>query len=276
VRRRVVTAFDPEGVGPDRPPLDLAEFSRFKHGASGPAWRLGRQLVRRLGLECADVVEAERLVVTASCYKVVPLASVALGRVVAHRLNRHRVDAGRAPVIWTQFYREQLIEGDYSTMSLEQRQEFIAGDVIRVDPAVLAGAAVLVVDDLRVTGFHEGRLASVLDEAGVPEATFAYLVAVDGRADPTVEKDMNQAAIDGVDALRALVRDGGFVLNSRVCKLILGAPIDEVDRLVAALPVWLLTELVSGLECNGYAVMARYRPAYELMVGALDHRAVKA
>ena len=92
MRRRVVTAFDLESSGPDRPALDVAEFSRFKHGASAPAWRFGRQLMRRLVAECADLVHAERLVVTASCYKVVPLASVALGRVVAHRLNRERRD----------------------------------------------------------------------------------------------------------------------------------------------------------------------------------------
>jgi hypothetical protein len=272
VRRCVVTAFDLEGSGPGRPPLDLTEFSRFKHGASAPAWRFGRHLARHLLAECPDLVHAERLVVTASCYKVVPLASVALGRVVAHRLNRHRTDAGLAPVTWTQFYRDQLIEGDYSTMSLAQRQEFIAGDVIRVDAAVLSGAAVLVMDDLRVTGFHEGRLASVLATAGVPAATFAYLAAIDGRGDPTVEQRMNRAAVDGVDALLALARSGGFILNSRVCKLILGSPPAEVARLVESLPVWLLAEFVAGLECNGYAVMARYRPAYELTVAALNRR----
>jgi hypothetical protein len=273
-----VTAFDLEGSRParpplDLPPLDLAEFSRFKHGAAAPTWRLGGHLVRRLVTDCTDLVDAERLVVTASCYKVVPLASVALARVVAHRLNRHRAEAGRPPVTWTQFYRDQLIEGDYSTMTLAQRQQFIEGDVIRIDPTVLADSAVLVVDDLRVTGFHEGRLASVLEAAGVPAATFAYLVAIDGRGDPTIERELNQAAVDGVDALLALVRSGGFILNSRVCKLILGQPVEEIERLVAALPVWLLTELVAGLECNGYAVMDRYRAAYGVMAAALERRA---
>jgi hypothetical protein len=280
VLRKVVAAFDIDS-GPDRPaldlavPLDLAEFSRFKHGASAPTWRFGRRLVRTLVTECAELVHAERLVVTASCYKVVPLASVALGRVVAHRLNRERADAGRAPLVWTQFYRDQLIEGDYSTMSLAQRQDFIANDVIRIDEAVLTGAAVLVVDDLRVTGFHEDRLASVLEAAGVPAATFAYLVTIDGRADPTVEQRMNTTTVDGVDALLTLAGGAGFVLNSRVCKLILGAPPADVERLVAGLPVGLLAELVAGLECNGYAVMSRYRAAYETMVGALHHRTTK-
>ena len=120
----------------------------------------------------------------------------------------------------------------------------------------------IVIDDLRVTGFHEGRLATVIEAAGVPEATFAYLVSIDGRADPTIERALNQAVVDGVDALLALVRSGGFILNSRVCKLILGAPSEEIERVVDAVPVWLLTELVAGLECNGYAVMDTYRPAY--------------
>lgn len=274
--RQTVTAFDLQGIRPDRPALDLAEFSRFKHGASAPAWRFGRELARRIVTDRAELVHAGRLVVTASCYKVVPLASVALGRVVAHRLARVRAEAGRAPLVWTQFYRDQLIEGDYSTMSLAQRQQFIATDVIRVDEAVLAGAAVLVVDDLRVTGFHEDRLASVLAAAGVPAATFAYLATIDGRADPTVEQRMNTAAIDGVDALLALVRADGFILNSRVCKLILGAPLQEVERLVAGLSVGLLADLVAGLECNGYAVMNRYRKAYELMLRHLTTKKTTA
>jgi hypothetical protein len=280
VLRRVVTAFDLEG-GPDRPapdlaqPLDLAEFSRFKHGASAPAWRFGRQLARTLLAGSAELVHADRLVVTASCYKVVPLASVALARVVAHRLNRERAESGRAPLVWTQFYRDQLIEGDYSMMSLAQRQDFIATDVIRIDEAVLAGAAVLVIDDLRVTGFHEDRLASVLTTAGVPVATFAYLVTIDGRDDPTVEQRMNTTTVDGVDALLPLAGGAGFILNSRVCKLILGAPPTDVERLVAALPTGLLAELVAALEGNGYAVMSRYRAAYDLMVATLSRRPAK-
>ena len=190
------------------------------------------------------------------------MASVALARVVAHRLNRRRAEAGLAPVTWTQFYREQLIEGDYSTMTLAEREAFIARDVIRVDAAVVADAAVLVVDDLRVTGFHEGRIATVLAEAGVPAATVAYLAVIDGTGDPTVERRMNTATIGDLDAVAELAAGPGFILNSRVCKLILGAPTDELGRL----PAGLRRELVTALECNGYAVMGRYRAAYEALV----------
>ena len=276
MRRDVVAAFDADGSRPDLPQLDPADFSRFKHGAADATWRLGRHLADHLTGHTTDhttglpdgVVRAERLVVTASCYKFVPLASVALAGVVAHRLNRRRADAGLAPVVRTQFYRERLIEGDYSTMSLAQRQEFIARDVIRVDAAVLADAGVLVVDDVRVTGFHEGRLATVLADAGVPAATFAYCAVIDGTGDPTVERRMNTTTIGSLDALARLVADGGFILNSRACKLILGAPPDEFERFVHTAPRSLREALVTALECNGYAVMNRYRTAYETLVAA--------
>lgn len=260
VRRDIVAVFDGDGSRPDLPALDPGDFSAFKHGASAATWRLGSHLAAHLP---AHVAGAESLVLTASCYKFVPLASVALARVVAHRLNRARAGAGLEPVVRTQFYREQLIEGDYSTMSLAEREAFIADDVIRVDPEPFAdGAAVLVVDDLRVTGFHEGRLAGVLEGVGVRAATFAYLAAIDGTGDPTVERRMNTAAVDSLDALLAV---DGMLLNSRVCKLILGAPAADFARFVGLLPEKLRTDLVTAWECNGYAVMNTYRARYEAL-----------
>jgi hypothetical protein len=265
LRRDIVAVFDADGSRPDLPVLDPTDFSRFKHGAADATWRLGRHLADRVP---EGVATAERLVLTASCFKFVPLASVALARVVGHRLNRTRAEAGLPPVTPTQFYRERLIEGDYSTMTLAEREAFIAGDVIRVDPEPLAGAAVLVVDDLRVTGFHEGRLASVLEAVGVPAATFAYCAVIDGTGDPTVERRMNTASVGSLDALARLANGDGFILNSRVCKLILGAPAAEFAEFLRVVPDDLRRALVTAWECNGYAVMTRYREAYETLVAA--------
>lgn len=267
MRIRLVSAFDvdPDGSG-QRPRLDPVEFSRFKHGAVAPAWRFADELVQRLATDCPDVLQAPRLVVTASCYKYVPLASATLARCAGHLLNTRRAAVGVAPIISTQFYRAQLIEGDYSTMSLDERERFIAGDIVRIDPGVLTDAAVLVLDDVRITGLHESRLAAVLADAGAPEAVFAYCAIIEGRADPTIEKRMNQAAVGDLDALADLIGAGGFRLNSRVCKLILGAPPDLLDAFLDRLAPDVLAELVAGLECNGYAVMGRYRAAYESML----------
>jgi hypothetical protein len=267
VRSRIVTAVtirDDDGL--DRPGADLVAFSRFKHGAVAPAWRFAEQILDRLDKLTPETVVAERLVVTASCYKYLPLASVTLARALAHLLNRRRAAAAIAPVTQTQLYRDRLIEGDYSTMTLDQRQRFIAQDVIRVDAEVLTDAAVLVIDDLRVTGFHEGRIATLLDGLGVPEVTFAYWATVDGLRDPTLEKRLNTVAVADLPSLRRLIGDGDFVLNSRVCKLILSVPPAELADVLPRLPSAVLTELVAGMECNGYAAMPTYRPAYELMV----------
>jgi hypothetical protein len=274
LRKQIVSAFDV--AGPARPELDLAEFSRFKHGAVAPAWRFASELVRRLDADCPEIVAAPRLVVTASCYKFVPLASVTLTRAVAHLLNARRAAAARPPVTRTQFYRSQLIEGDYSTMTLGERKGFIEQDVIRVDTEVLDGAAVVVVDDVRITGFHEGRIAAVLEEAGVPEAVFAYCAVIDGTADPTIERRMNQTVVGDLDSLTALIHRGGFVLNSRVCKLILSAPQERLSRFLHRLPLALLVDLMSAMECNGYAVMDRFRPAYSQMLAALHARTLQA
>jgi hypothetical protein len=274
IQRTIVSAFDLDGA--TRPALDLVEFSRFKHGAVAPAWRFADGLVHRLADGCPQTVHAPRLVVTASCYKYVPLASVTLARAVAHLLNAHRATHGLRPVTRTQFYRWQLIEGDYSTMTFGERQRFIEQDVIRVDTDVLDGAAVLVVDDVRITGFHEDRIAAVLDRAGVPAAVFGYCAVIDGAADPTIEKRMNEAVINDLNALTSLVEQDGFVLNSRVCKLVLSAPPDRLSRFLHRLPLPLLVDLIAAMECNGYAMMDRFRPAYLDMISVLDARTLHA
>jgi hypothetical protein len=252
--------------------LDLAAFSRFKHGAVAPAWLFAGQILDRLEVLSADTLSARRLVVTGSCFKYVPLASVTLARSLAHLLNRRRAALTMPPVTQTQLYRAQLIEGDYSTMSLSQRRRFIDQDVIRVDPEVLAGAEVIVVDDVRITGFHEGRIAALLSDVGVTGATFAYWAVIDGSSDPVLEKRINTTAIRDLDTLAELVSAGDFVLNSRVCKLILSAPPQRLAAFLGRLPVDVLAELVAGMECNGYATMSTYRPAYELMLSVLGSR----
>jgi phosphoribosyl transferase-like protein len=274
VRTRTVSAFSiGDGLAIDDATLDLAAFSRFKHGAVAPAWLFAGQILDRLEVLTPDTLSANRLVVTGSCFKYVPLASVTLARSLAHLLNRRRAALMEPPVSQTQLYRAQLIEGDYSTMSLSQRRRFIDQDVIRVDPEVLAGAEVLVVDDVRITGFHEGRIAALLNDVGVAEATFAYWAVIDGSSDPVLEKRLNTTAIRDLDSMAELVAAGDFALNSRVCKLILSAPAPELAAFLGRLPVDVLAELVAGMECNGYATMRTYRPAYELMLSALGSRA---
>jgi hypothetical protein len=65
---------------------------------------------------------------------------------VAHFVNLFRTIENLPPATTTQLYRNHLIEGDYSSMSLAERQSFIAQDHILSDTAVLEGATVIVVD----------------------------------------------------------------------------------------------------------------------------------
>lgn len=273
MRTRVVSAHTVDNSSsPDELGLDLSAFSRFKHGAVAPAWRFADEILERLVVVVPDTVYAEPLVVTGSCYKCLPLASVTLARSLAHLLNRRRATAAVPPVAQTQLYRERLIEGDYSTMSLAERERFIGQDVIRVDPEVVAGATVVVVDDVRITGFHEGRIAAVLADAAVAAMTFAYWAVIDGRSDPTLEKRLNTAEIADLDSLQRLVAAGDFELNSRVCKLILSAPPAELAGFLSRLSLAVLGEVVAGMEGNGYASMPTYRPAYDMMRSRLDSR----
>jgi hypothetical protein len=260
-----------EAMDPGR--IDLDAFSRFKHGAVAPAWRFAGEILERLCEVVPETVVAPRLVVTGSCFKYLPLASITLTRSLVHLVNRRRAAALAPPALQTQLYRERLIEGDYSTMPAAQRAAFIAQDVIRVDAELVAGASMLVVDDVRITGFHEGRIAAVLSEAGVVETTFAYWAVIDGRRDATLEKRLNTAAIADLTALRRQIEIGEFVLNSRVCKLILSSPPAQLEPFLRGLSAPLLADLVAGMECNGYAGMATYRPAYDLMMAVLDARA---
>lgn len=271
MRTRVVSAHTIDnGSSPDELNLDLSVFSRFKHGAVAPAWRIAEEILDRFVAVAPDTVYAEPLVVTGSCYKYLPVASVTLARSLAHLLNRRRASAAVSPVTQTQLYRERLIEGDYSTMSLGERARFIGQDVVRVDPEVVAGAAVVVVDDVRITGFHEGRIAAVLSDAAVAAATFAYWAVIDGCTEPTLEKRLNTAEIADLDSLQRLVAAGDFELNSRACKLILSAPAAMLGPFLSRLPVEVLSELVAGMEGNGYASMPTYRPAYDLMRSRLE------
>ena len=69
-----------------------------------------------------------------------------------------------------------------------------------------------------------------------------------------------------------MITAGDFILNSRVCKLVLSATPAQQADFIARLPVAALADLVAGMECNGYAIMNTYRAAYREMASALAAR----
>jgi phosphoribosyl transferase-like protein len=262
--------------------FDPLRYSRYKYGCPRSTRWFARRLADLLTGRCPWLVDASRVVVTSSPYHRVPTAARALAAGLRGLLNTARAGRGlpAAPLVHIQ--RQVVTSGDYGLLSAEDRTTVMAANRLsfhRIPVATLAGAHLVVVDDIKVTGAHQRCLATATDPFPLASRTFTHIaaLAVPERAavDPTVEDRFNHAQVSTLADLAPIVTASGFTWNVRVCKFVLGA----ANR--ADLPVFLRhlpDAFVRGLHdhsvSDGYHAMDAYRPSH-LLVGAELRRRAK-
>jgi hypothetical protein len=239
--------------------VDLIDYSAFKHGSGDIAHRYGSLLAQKL----AEVLAASgcrRIAVASSAYLVAPPAS--------HALMPSALAGLRAilPVVrFDEFkiHRAVLTEGDYASMSLEERA--IATERSGLSLPVALGAdvdGVVLLDDIFVTGTHEGAIRSMLERLGHASlpTLHGYVLGVrDGTRDPWVEARINHEAVaslrDVADLSRSVTR---FVPNARVCKFLAAAAPCEIDEFCRLVDGGHLRTLASYLVGDGLMAMECY------------------
>ncbi|MCA5891821.1 phosphoribosyltransferase family protein [Isoptericola sp. NEAU-Y5] len=237
--------------------LDPAEYSRFKHGDGAASERYGELLathaVRHLPLQGLS-----RLVVTSSGFDVAPPASHSLTAPFVDALQARLGSAVQIDSVKVQ--RTRPSNGDYATMDTAARMLAIGGTLDAGSAAdALAGATVVALDDIVVTGLHEHTMDEALCRAGASVIHHLYVVdAHTFRHVPDVESELNRYDVHTVDDLLTLVGGTTFVPNARVARMLLGLPAAELDVAVRALPSWVVTWLLEVALCDPLADLPRY------------------
>ncbi len=250
--------------------FDLAAFSRFKHGDGSVTSEYGQALAEHV-LEVAPQFSEDTLI-TGSCFKYTPVASHYLARETQYWLNSSAADHDRDPVKHIKIDRAELFDGDYSAMTNAERARLLQSDRITADLGRLAGKRLIVVDDIRITGGHEKKIASLLEQSDVEDVLFLYVAELRGDTDdPTIEDRLNRSTITEPADLIPLFSEPGFKLNSRAVKFVIGRFTSE-DRavLLATLDNEARRALWSAVMHNGYYQMPQYADAARQLYLAVE------
>lgn len=210
-------------------PISVTEYSRFKYGSKSIARQFGRQLAERFfaSKEFHEMVSVpnRQIIVSASPYLNIPTATFAMKNYFVAKLNAKLIEFGMRPVDEVKIYRSLSYDEDYGAMTKEQRERAISGDAFYVDAAFLKDKYVIFLDDIRITGAHEGRIEYMIEHQNVEcDALFMYFAElVDVTACPTLENTLNYGFVRNLLDIDWIIKNDEFIFNTRVVKYILKA-----------------------------------------------------
>ena len=264
------TGWRGEGFAPER-------YSLLKYGSAAAAVSWGEELANYVLVHLPEVMHEVGPVVTASAFHRVPTAAFAVARAMQTRVNGHRLVQALGPLEHARIAREAVYAGEYETLDTRSRQSVLADMRLQYQGPALAGRHVVVVDDVRVSGMHELVLAELLQREGPAAIHFVYLVEVHhalGASEPTIEQELNNAAVGSLEALRTLLLSEPTLLNARVVKRILLWPRSpqQLDALLGELPDSLLSRLYKAALADGYHRMPPFQGAFVRLEALMQER----
>ena len=120
----------------------------------------------------------------------------------------------------------------------------------------------LFLDDIRITGGHERMILKMVRDYALEGPIYLLYFAelANPEIHPNIENFLNYHYVKSIFDLGALIRSGGFSLNTRAVKYILHYGDFEAFRIVAGqLPDSFLEYLYDMALGNGYHTMEAYR-----------------
>lgn len=205
--------------------VDARSYSRFKHGDAAVA----RRFAIAMAALAAQRLPSRPVLVTTSAFGHVPPAAYSLLVPFVQQLRALRPDL---EVGTFRIRRDGVSNGDYARMPVADRRDAIgAGDLS--PERDLAGASVLALDDICVTGNHELAVDRCLAAAGVAEMLHLYVVdATRFAGTPQIESILNEAAIEGPSDLLDIAAGRRFVPNARLCRRVLSLDAEQLSFFV--------------------------------------------
>jgi orotate phosphoribosyltransferase len=249
-------------------PFHPKEYSQFKYGRRDVAERYGSALAGVIIDHLEPMLYgSEEVVILGTPYKRIPNAA----RMLAIGAQRHMRAAG-LPVTYTYIYQHRLVEGDYSKLSVEQRELRNKQKKRYVDPDDFAGRHVVVIDDIRITGSIERSIIRMLDGIPVLSTSIVNLVRLDpdaAKREPQLESKLNHCAMTGLrDLLGLMSQRDQFVLTTRAVKYILESPEGDILWLLGQLNDIQIAALYEAIVDEGYDAMQCYQHKFTLVCDA--------
>jgi hypothetical protein len=246
--------------------FDREAYSRMKYGDRSATQVFGQELAQ-------DLIDAQEELVTDArepellvAYKAVPPACYYLSRVVLSRLNEARLDYGNEPGRVVQVYKGSVAGTDYAASSQADRDAELRSIDFTLEGRTIADKRVIILDDIRITGAAERRMLEVIDTAHPLSTTLGYIArfnAEQAAQHPAVESELNSSVIVSARDVAGIIEAGEFDLNIRTLKLLLAAPVSELESVLETAPFEVVQAIYEGALNTGVDFTKRYASGFE-------------
>jgi hypothetical protein len=243
-------------------PFPVEHYSRMKYGGRQETRAFAVRLAAKLLEHASDSVMREEPPRFLVQWKSVPTAGVFLAKFTMEEINKARISIGYVPGSVVQIFKSDIIDGEYSSMTEEDRISKNASIRFDVEPEAVHNQLVTIFDDIRITGCTEQRMLQAVTKHNPRSISFAYLASYDANVSlwsPAVEFILNTTVIKDISDIVPLIVSNNFDLNVRVLKLMMQAPAEDFRKCALRFPVDLLLLIVQGCLLNGRDFCLKYR-----------------
>jgi len=255
------------------------EYSKFKFG--------DKEIARSYGFTLADKFIKSpvfynilyslkenpdlKIIVMSSPYLHIPTATLALKDYFVRELNHQLASLGFDPIMETKIYRKSSYKAEYGEMSKEERLSVLKDDFY-VDANLLESNICLFLDDIVITGAHEHRMKSMIERQKIYTHTSLFLYFAEltqNNTSPTIENYLNYFYVKNLVKLDKIIKNQEFIMNTRVVKYILDAPVEECKSFLKYQKDTFLHTLYSNAIGNKYHTIADYKSNFNELIKRL-------
>jgi hypothetical protein len=224
--------------------FDPVAYSKFKHGCQASISHFADQLSKIIDA----LALSEPIKIASSAYLNTPTAATLL---VDKLLNNYSYTARFTKV---KLSRSNIIAEDYATLNLAERKKAMGNIQLQTDLNVLRNQTLVVVDDSLLTGAHESIITQHL--TGVcARLIYIYILDMSACITPNIEVKMNNFEIRAINQLLPYMQQIGYVVNSRVLKMIFSDSDSSFKNFVAQLSIPQQDEILLQAEEEGYMLL---------------------
>jgi len=257
--------------------FDPESYSMFKYGCGKTANHFANYLAMSFIDDFMEsnkhMWDGKQLVFISPPHHGIPTAADAMKTVFTTKLNLYLNKKSHNVCELAKIERRPSYTMDYGNMESEERKNRLTGDSFYLDKTFVKDKFLILLDDIRVTGAHEDRVANVLQKAGVSNSNCVYVYfakVLNTEINPKIEDELNHAYVKRLVHVDNIITEGEFVLNTRVTKLILSDKDMFMPFIESKSDAFCRTLLSAGL-LNGYHKDDKFRDNLNVLINRLHH-----
>lgn len=251
--------------------LNLVEYSKFKYGHKPTAIKFAESMIseflKSFPLEyfCEN---SNNVIISTSPFWYTPPSAHILAIYFHYMLNELMIDKHGRPLTFLKIHRSAAPVCDFSKLTHQERLENMKRDTLSFDPFMLKDKRLVLIEDARITGSHEQKIIDFMENAGLEELIFVYVINVgNGTIDPDIENRINHKWVNNLDTIQLLMKQPEqFVLNSRLCRFILAwENKNELADFCKRLSDEMLFALYISSVNDGYGSVDKYSEGFNII-----------